>query len=116
MASTMPSATAWRARSWLVQCVICSPSAIGSRQARSTTWARCRGGKLQRMPPAGLLQQEALPAAVLIAATDPPDGGRVAFHAGGHRVDRFTTSHGQHNVGMLDLEPSPVPGSGDRLE
>ena len=31
-------------------------------------------------------------------------------------MDRFTTGDGQHNAGMLDLEPSQVPGSGDRLE
>jgi hypothetical protein len=68
------------------------------------------------MPQAGLIQQEVLPAAVLVATTDPPDGGRVAFHAGGDRVDRFSTGDGQDNAGMLDLEPSEVPGAGDRLE
>jgi hypothetical protein len=31
-------------------------------------------------------------------------------------VDRFPGSDGQHNARMLDLEPSQVPGSGDRLE
>ena len=36
MADTMPSATAWRAKSALVQWVTCSPSAMGSRQASST--------------------------------------------------------------------------------
>jgi hypothetical protein len=33
---TILSATAWRARSWLVQWVICNPLAIGSRQASCT--------------------------------------------------------------------------------
>jgi hypothetical protein len=68
------------------------------------------------MPQAGLIQQEVFAAALLVAATDPPDGGRVTFHAGGHRVDRFTTGDCQHNAGVLDLGPSQVPGSGDRLE
>src|SRR5262249_18774673 len=56
------------------------------------------------------------PAAVLVAPADAPDGGRVAFHVGGHRVDRFPPGHGQHNPGALDLEPSQLPGSGGRLE
>jgi hypothetical protein len=68
------------------------------------------------MSQAGLIQQEGFPAAVLVATTDPPDGGRIAFHAGGHRIDWFPSGDGQHNAGMLDLEPSQVPGSGDRLE
>ncbi len=68
------------------------------------------------MPQAGFVQQEVLPAALLVAATDPPDGGRIAFHAGGHRVDRFASGDGQHDAGMLDLEPGEVPGSGNRLE
>ena len=68
------------------------------------------------MPRVGVVQQEALPAALLVAATDPPDGGRVAFQAGGDRVDRFTTGDGQHQAGVLDLEPSQVPGAGDGLE
>jgi hypothetical protein len=31
-------------------------------------------------------------------------------------VDRFATGDGQHDAGMLDLEPSQVPGSCDRLK
>jgi hypothetical protein len=31
-------------------------------------------------------------------------------------VDRFPRDDSQHNAGMLDLEPSQVPGSGNRLE
>src|SRR5262245_31702805 len=112
MAPTIRWATAWRARSWLVQWVMCSPSAIGSRQASPTICARCRGGNLQRSPRAGHIEQEVFPASVLLAATDPPDRGWVALHAGGHRADRFATGDGQHNAGMLDLEPSQVPGSG----
>ena len=31
-------------------------------------------------------------------------------------MDRLPSGDGQHNAGMLDLEPSQVPGSGHRLE
>ena len=48
MAGTMPSVTACRARSSLVQWVMCNPSAIGSRQASSTICARWRGGNRGR--------------------------------------------------------------------
>src|SRR5215472_2082501 len=105
MRATIPSVTAWRARSSLDQCVMCNPSATGSRQASSTTCARCRGGNLQRVPQAGLVQQEPLPTALLVAAADPPDGGRVALHAGGDRGNGFAARDGQHDAGMLDLEP-----------
>jgi hypothetical protein len=81
MESMMPSATAWRARSWLAQWVMCSPLAIGSRQASPTIWARCRGGNLLGPPWAGVVQQESGKAALLVASADPPDGGGIAFQA-----------------------------------
>jgi hypothetical protein len=31
-------------------------------------------------------------------------------------VDRLATGDRQHNAGMLDLEPSQMPGPGDRLQ
>ena len=68
------------------------------------------------MPGAGFVQQEALPAALLVAATDPPDSGRITLQAGGHRVDRLATSDSQDDPGVLYLEPSQVPGAGDGLE
>lgn len=68
------------------------------------------------MPQAGFIQQEVFPAALLIATTDPPDGDRVTFHAGGNPVDWFPSGDSQDNAGLLDLEPNQVPGSGDRLE
>jgi len=43
-------------------------------------------------------------ASLLVAAADAPDGGRVAFQAGGHRLDRFATGSGQDDAGALDLE------------
>src|SRR5262245_8585336 len=99
MAATMPSATAWRASSALDQWVTCSPSAIGSRQASATIRARCRGGNPQWAPGLGLVQQEALPAALLVAAADAPDGGGVATQAGGNRADRLAAGHRQGDAG-----------------
>ena len=112
MASTMPSLTAWRARSALLQCVRCSPRAIGSRQANWTSWARCRGGKLLGPSQAGLVQQQGGQAALLIAAADAPDGGPVTLQAGGHRLDGFARRDGEHDAGMLDLEGSEVAAAG----
>src|SRR6516162_7447997 len=103
MASTMPSATAWRAKSWLVQWVMCSPSATGSRQANSTIRARCRGGNHLRAPHPRIIQQEFRQPAVFVATTDPPDSGRVAFQAGGDGLDRFASGDSQGDPGMLDL-------------
>ena len=116
MASTMPSATAWRARSALVQWVMCSPSAIGSRQASSTIWARCRGGNLLGTPDAGVVQQEVFQPSLLVTATDPPDGGPVALQARGDRLDRLAGGDSQHDPGMLDLEPGQAATAGHRLQ
>src|SRR5271166_1917105 len=64
----------------------------------------------------GFVQQEALPAALLVAATDSPNGGRIAFDPGSHGADCFTTGDGQHDACMLDLEPGQVSGTGDGLK
>src|SRR5262249_25847809 len=109
MAPTMPSATACRARSSLVQCVRCSPRATGTRQANSTICARWRGGNLLRPPRAGVVQQEVAQPAPLVAAADAPDGGRVAFHPGSNGRDRLTGGDGQDDARMLDLEPGQAP-------
>src|SRR5215217_8201871 len=87
--SMMPSLTAWRARSWLAQRVMCSPLAAGSRQARATIRALCRGGNLQRPPRAGVVQQEFGKAALLVASAHPPDGGPVALQASCDGPDRL---------------------------
>src|SRR5262245_3934409 len=108
MASTMPSVTAWRARSALLQWVMCRPWAIGSRQASSTIWARWRGGNLLRTSQAGFVQQEFRQAALLVAAADPPDGGAVTLQARGHRLDRLPRRHGEHNAGVLNLVEGQV--------
>ena len=101
----MASATAWWARSALVQWVMCSPSAIGSRQASSTIWARWRGGNLLGTPDARVVQQEFFQPTPLVTATDPPDGGPVALQPTGDRLNRFPGGDSQHDPGMLDLEP-----------
>src|SRR5438067_2204284 len=116
MASTMPSVTAWRARSWGVQWVMCSPSATGSRQASSTIWARCRGGNLLRTPQPGVVQQELLQPAPLVAATDTPDGGPITFRLGGDRLNRFAGSDSQNDAGVLDLEPGQASVVSHRLQ
>jgi hypothetical protein len=105
MASTIPSATAWRARSALGQCVMCSPSATGSRQASSTIWARCGGGNLLRPPLAGFVQQELAEPAPLVAAADAPDGGAVALQPGGDIAGALAGGDGQDDSGVLHLEP-----------
>src|SRR5690348_15238010 len=116
MASTIPSATAWRARSALDQCVMCSPSATGSRQASSTTWARCRGGNLLRPPLAGVVQQEFLQPALLVAAADAPDGGAVALQPGGDIADALSGGDGQDDSGVLHLEPGQAAAVGHGLQ
>src|SRR5262245_57151133 len=116
MASTMPSATAWRARSALVQWVICSPSATGSKQANSTIWARWRGGNLLRAAQAGIIEQEFRQAALFVAAAHPPDRGRVAFQSAGDGLDRFTSGNGQDDACVLDLEPGQTSATGNRFK
>src|ERR1700722_18719710 len=116
IASTIPSATAWRARSALVQCVICSPSATGSRQASSTIQARCRGGNLLRTPHAGVIQQELLQPALLVAPTDAPDGGPIALQPGSDVMDTLPGGDGEDDAGMLHLEPTQAATVGDGLQ
>src|SRR5262245_21824233 len=105
MAGTIPSSTAWRARSRLVHWVMCKPLATGSRQASATIWARCRGGNPGRSPGPSWRPQEVGQAGGLVAAADPPDGGRIALGAGGERSDRLPRGDGQEDLGPLDLIP-----------
>ena len=83
-----------------------SPSAIGSRQAYSTIWARCRGGNLLRPPESGVVQQKWRQPALLVATTDAPDGGPITAHLGGDGLDGFTGRDRQDDPSMLDLKPS----------
>src|SRR4051794_12261896 len=94
MCSTMPSATAWLARSALDQWVTCNPSATGSRQASWTTWARCRGGNLLGTPLARGVQKEFLQATLLVAAADAPDRGPVALQPGSDVADALAGGNG----------------------
>jgi hypothetical protein len=57
------------------------------------------------VPEVGFIQQEAQPAAMLVAPAQAPDGGAVAFHAGGHGVDRLARGDGEDDAGMLNLKP-----------
>src|SRR5689334_19395643 len=100
--SMMPSLTAWRARSWLAQWVMCSPLATGSRQARATIWAFCRGGNLQGPPRTWAVQQQFRKSAPLVAPADPPDGRPVALEACGDGLYRLTASDRQDDAGVLD--------------
>jgi hypothetical protein len=93
-----------------------SPSAIGSRQASSTSWARWRGGNLLGTPDPGAVQQEVFQAALLITATNPPDRGPVTLPPSGDRLDWFTASDRQHDPGMLDLEPGQAATVDHRLQ
>jgi hypothetical protein len=95
---------------------MCNPSAMGSRQASLMIWARCRGGNLLWAAHAGFVQQESLQAALLVAAADSPDSGRIALQAVGYGCDGFTSGHGQDDAGMLNLEPGQTPGSGNGLQ
>jgi hypothetical protein len=87
---------------------MCKPSAMGSRQASSMIWPRCRGGNLLWTALAGFLQQERLQAALLVAAADPPYRGSVTVQAVGYRLDRFPVGNGQDDAGMFDLKERQV--------
>jgi hypothetical protein len=53
-----------------------------------------------------VVQKEFLQAAVFVTATNSPDGGSIAFQSCSDRLDRFATGDGQHDPGVLHLEPS----------
>ena len=104
MVSTMPSSTAWRAKSALDQCVMCSPRATGSRQASWMIWARWRGGNPPGTPRAVGVGQQPSEAVLLVVAAEAPDSGGIALPARGDAVDRFASGNGQDDTGTLDLE------------
>jgi hypothetical protein len=95
---------------------MCNPSAIGSRQASSTIWARCRGGNLLRPPQSGVVQQKLLEPALLVATTDSPDGGPVTFRLGGDGLDWFAGSDSQDDTSVLDLKPSQTTVASHSLQ
>src|SRR3954454_7514487 len=95
---------------------MCSPSAMGSKQANATTWARCRGGNLLRPSRAGVVQQEFLQPALRVAAADAPDGGATTLQPNGNILDTLPGRDGQHNASVLDLEPGQAPAAGDGFQ
>ena len=52
-----------------------------------------------------IIHKEFLQAAVFVTATDPPDRGSIAFQSCSDSLDRLATGDGQHDPGVLDLEP-----------
>jgi hypothetical protein len=89
---------------------------MGSRQASSTIWARWRGGNLLGTSRAGVVHQEFLQAALLVAAADAPDGGPVALQPGGDLADPVAGGNGQDDPGMLHLEPRQMATAGNGLK
>src|SRR5262249_1021518 len=116
MAGTIPSAMAWRAKSALVQCVMCNPSAIGSRQASSTIWARCRGGKLLRTTRSGFVGQQGRQSPLFIAPTNAPGRCLITLHPEGHGLDALSGRNRQDEARMLDLKARQGTAVGDALE
>ena len=65
---------------------------------------------------AGVVQQELLQPALLVAPADAPDGGPVAFQPRCDIVDGLAPGDGQDDAGMLDLEPGQATAVGDGLQ
>src|SRR6516164_4185666 len=103
--SVMPSATACRARSALVQWVMCRPLAAGSRQASWTTSARWRGGKPGRATSSLGARQQPLHAGALVAAHGATDGGDAAAQLSGQVADALALGQAQEDAGAADPEP-----------
>src|SRR5208337_1393757 len=116
MASTTPSSTAWRAKSKLLQWVMCSPLAIGSKQANCTIWARYRGGKLLGAAGARGLPQHTVKTAILVAAAYTPHGGGIALRLHGHVLDSLPASDAQEDLSVLDLKPRARAASRYRFQ
>src|SRR4051794_3712143 len=116
MRPTIPSLTAWRARSSLDQWVMCNPLATGSRQASSTIWARCRGGKPGRTARSLGLFEEAAHPGLLVALAGAPDRTGVAFQAGGDRRGPVSRGDREDRPGAADLVPRRGLASCDLLQ
>src|SRR3954471_20868446 len=105
IASTMLSATAWRARSSLDQWVMCSPLATGSRQASSTIWARWRGGNPGRAARTLGLLEEARHPAVAVAPARAAHRADVALQVGRDGRSPLPRGDRQDGPGAADLVP-----------
>ena len=113
IAATMPSATAWRARSSLDQWVMCSPLATGSRQASWTIRARCRGGNPFGPARTVWCRHQPVHAPPFVQAAGPPDRGAIAFHPIGDCIDPLAAGDRQHGAGTADLKPWQRLATGD---
>jgi hypothetical protein len=116
MAGAIPSRITWRARSVLVQWVMCSPLATGSRQASWTIWARWRGGNPVGMSRPARRGQEPCQPRLLVPTARPPDGGLIALHLEGDRARPHASCVGEHDASPSDLIPGQGLATGDLLE
>src|SRR5260370_14287004 len=105
MEGTMPSLTAWRARSALDQCVRCTPAATGSKYASWLIWACWRGGKLARSAHSARSLQQTCQPLPFITAAGSPHGVFVTLHLPGHRLGPLASGDPQDNPCPSDLEP-----------
>lgn len=63
-----------------------------------------------------VVQQEFFQPALLVTATDPPDGGPVTLQPRSNSLNWFPGGNSQDNPGMLDLEPSQAATAGHGLQ
>ncbi|HSU66995.1 MAG TPA: hypothetical protein VLJ39_09000 [Tepidisphaeraceae bacterium] len=113
IASTMPSATACRARSSLDQWVTCNPRATGSRHASCTILARCRGGKPFGSARTVRCRHQPVHPTPFIEPAGPPDRGAIALHPVGHCTNPLAAGDRQHGAGTADLKPRQRLATGD---
>jgi len=116
IAATIPSRTACRANSVLLQWVTCRPRAIGFRQASWTIWDRCRGGNPRRSPRALRGRDQPAEAVALVTTAGAPDGGRVALVGVGDCLNSTAVGDRQHDPGAADLEPGGAQTTGQPPE
>src|SRR5271168_3296950 len=107
MVGTIPSATAWSARSSRDQWVMCSPRANGSKQANATIWARWRGGNRGVSPRslAASIGEQPRHAVASITLAGPPDRGLFALHLGSDGLGPLASRDRQDDPRPLHLEP-----------
>ena len=113
---TIPLDMASRAKSSLFQCVMCKPCAMGSMQASSTSWARCRGGNVLRSSRARLILQQLFQTAGFVTATGSPDRGRITAHQGRQACDRCPFGNRQHDARSVYCERRQLASVSDALQ
>src|SRR5262245_10587136 len=107
MPGTMPSATAWSARSLRDQWVMCNPRATGSRHASATIWARWRGGNrdVASRSSGAPIGEQPRQAIAPITPAGPPDCGLLALHLAGDGFGPLAVGDRQDDPRPLHLEP-----------